>query len=293
MKFEVPKGVFLLPLTLLVIVFLLPQIRNLNQSSSYKIYSSISEFITTPKVRCNIYSGNWTLYYESPYYNNETCHFMYHKHNCLKHGRPDREILKLRWKPDECELPLFDADQFLKLVRGKSMAFVGDSIGRNQMESLKNMTELDLYGYRNAFRTALRTIANLKGFKGLTYLVTHSPNHYENGEWYEGGTCDRTKPFTKEERHEYKREGLLKSLYDIQVEELTSVEKEARKNGLHFGLIDITELMTIRVDGHPSRYGSMVDNDKSIKDCVHWCISGPVDTWNKFLLYMMKLDGEN
>ncbi|KAL7184865.1 hypothetical protein ACSBR2_026918 [Camellia fascicularis] len=44
--------------------------------------------------------------------------------------------MKWRWKPDECELPLFNAVQFLELVRGKTLAFVGDSVGRNQMQSL-------------------------------------------------------------------------------------------------------------------------------------------------------------
>ncbi|KAL6271134.1 hypothetical protein ACE6H2_028045 [Prunus campanulata] len=43
----------------------------------------------------------------------------------------------LRWKPDACcELPLFDPTQFLELVRGKSLAFLGDSVGKNQIQSL-------------------------------------------------------------------------------------------------------------------------------------------------------------
>ena len=54
----------------------------------------------------------------------------------MKFGRPDSEFLKWRWKPTECELPPFDAVQFLGLVKGKSMAFVGDSVARNQMQSL-------------------------------------------------------------------------------------------------------------------------------------------------------------
>ncbi|KAE8735845.1 Detected protein of confused Function [Hibiscus syriacus] len=54
----------------------------------------------------------------------------------MKFGRPDTEFMKWRWKPDECQLPLFDAAQFLEIARGKSMAFVGDSVARNQMESL-------------------------------------------------------------------------------------------------------------------------------------------------------------
>ncbi|PON40600.1 Trichome birefringence-like family [Parasponia andersonii] len=40
-----------------------------------------------------------------------------------------------RWKPTDCELHPFDAAQFLELVKGKSMAFVGDSLARNHMQS--------------------------------------------------------------------------------------------------------------------------------------------------------------
>ncbi|XP_027338154.1 protein trichome birefringence-like 19 [Abrus precatorius] len=395
---NISKGVFLLPLTLLLVVLLLPLIRNLNQRYS-KTYANNLENKETR--RCNLFSGTWSPYPEEPYYSNSTCPYRTDKQNCFMHGRPDREFLKWRWKPDECELPLFDATQFLNLVRGKSMAFVGDSIGRNQVESLlclinsvahpeditarytnhtffkwwfsadfnltvtmlwspflvksidadlnassyyratelyldeadrawaskvenfdyvifstgqwffrpftfyengkvvgcqrceKNMTELNFYGYRRAFRTAFRTIRDLKGFKGLTFLVTHSPDHFENGMWNEGGSCNRTKPFTVEERREYKNGDILETLHHIQVEEFAVAEKEGRKKGLYFGMIDITDPMAMRPDGHPNRYGKVVDKTVTINDCVHWCMPGPVDSWNEFLLYMMKLHSEN
>ncbi|KAK1297008.1 hypothetical protein QJS10_CPB15g00925 [Acorus calamus] len=57
-----------------------------------------------------------------------------HNHqNCMKYGRPDTDY---RWKPDGCEMPVFNPGQFLALVQGRSMAFVGDSVSRNQMQSL-------------------------------------------------------------------------------------------------------------------------------------------------------------
>ncbi|XP_027338155.1 protein trichome birefringence-like 19 [Abrus precatorius] len=395
---NIPKGVFLLPFILLVIVVLLPLVTNLIQSSS-KIYATNLE--TKETRSCNIFSGNWAPYSKEPYYNNETCPFILDQLNCIKSGRPDTGFLKLRWKPHDCELPMFDATQFLKLVRGKSMAFVGDSMGRNQLESLLclinsvahleditarytsyddiffrwwfsadynftvatlwspflvkfidsdvsgrafysatklyldeadrawtskienfdyvifstgqwffrpltfyengqvvgcqkcgNMTELNYYGYRKAFQTALRTIRNVKGFKGLTFLVTHSPEHFENGLWNEGGTCNRTKPFTIEERKGYEHGDIVEALYHIQVEEFAIAEEEARKKGLHFGLIDITNAMVMRPDGHPSRHRRAGDKNVTVNDCVHWCLPGPVDTWNEFLLYVMKLGEE-
>jgi len=33
--------------------------------------------------------------------------------------------MKWRWKPKECELPIFNPFQSLEIMRGKSMAFVG------------------------------------------------------------------------------------------------------------------------------------------------------------------------
>ena len=85
---------------------------------------------------CDLFSGEWVPDPDGPYYTNETCYAIQEHQNCLKFGRPDRGYLKWRWKPDECELPLFDPQQFLQLVRGLSLAFVGDSVGRNHMQSL-------------------------------------------------------------------------------------------------------------------------------------------------------------
>ncbi|RDX69703.1 Protein trichome birefringence-like 21, partial [Mucuna pruriens] len=394
---SIPKGVFLLPLSLLVVVLLLPLIVNLNESYSNYVYDGSLE--STESRNCNIFSGNWVANTKRPYYSNESCPFIAEKQNCFMHGRPDREFLKWRWKPDECELPRFDGKQFLKLVRGKSMAFVGDSIGRNQMESLlcllnsiarpkditakytskddnyfkwwfyadykftvailwspflvkssktylkntsfynaenlyvdeadkgwashienfdyvifsggqwffrpltfyengqvvgcqkcNNLTTdpLNLYGYRNAFRTAFRTVINLKGFKGMVFLVTHSPNHFENGEWNKGGGCNRTLPITREQKA-LLQPYALDQFYRTQVEEFEEAQKEAREKGLRFSLMNITDVMLMRPDGHPHKYGHNLDQNVSVNDCVHWCMPGPVDTWNEFLLHMMKI----
>ncbi|WOL12314.1 protein trichome birefringence-like 19 [Canna indica] len=54
----------------------------------------------------------------------------------MKYGRPDKEFLRWRWNPAACELLRFDAAWFLEVIRGKSMAFIGDSLARNHMQSL-------------------------------------------------------------------------------------------------------------------------------------------------------------
>ena len=85
---------------------------------------------------CDIFSGKWIPHPKGPYYTDATCSLIIDQHNCVKSGRPDTEFMKWRWRPDECELPFFNAKRFLELVKGKKMAFVGDSVGRNQMQSL-------------------------------------------------------------------------------------------------------------------------------------------------------------
>lgn len=87
--------------------------------------------------KCDIFRGEWV--YDPnrlPFYTNFTCPEIFDQQNCMKFGRPDSDFLKWRWKPAGCELPPFDALRFLELVNGKSMAFVGDSLARNQMQSL-------------------------------------------------------------------------------------------------------------------------------------------------------------
>ncbi|KAM7272457.1 hypothetical protein ACFE04_027120 [Oxalis oulophora] len=85
---------------------------------------------------CDLYHGSW--YYDpvGPLYTNNSCPAITQMQNCQGNGRPDKEYENWRWKPSECDLPRFDAKKFLELMRGKTLAFIGDSVARNQMESM-------------------------------------------------------------------------------------------------------------------------------------------------------------
>ncbi|XP_038683615.1 protein YLS7-like [Tripterygium wilfordii] len=85
---------------------------------------------------CDLYHGSW--FYDSlgPTYTNNTCPIITQMQNCQGNGRPDKEYENWRWKPFQCDLPRFDAKKFLELMRGKTLAFIGDSVARNQMESM-------------------------------------------------------------------------------------------------------------------------------------------------------------
>ncbi|KAG4969624.1 hypothetical protein JHK82_035320 [Glycine max] len=399
-----PK-VTLLAILAILIFAITPMCYPLSYSSLLKInkykqpsttYDGTENLPSTSVKKCDIFSGEWVPNPKAPYYTNTTCWAIHEHQNCIKYGRPDSEFMKWRWKPNECELPIFNPFHFLEIMRGKSMAFVGDSVGRNHMQSLicllsrvewpidvspttndyfrqwkypsynftvaafwtpylvkskmvdsigpshnglfnlhldqvdvtwatqiqkfdyiimnaghwffrpmifyekqnivgccdcllKNVTDLTTYyGYRQVFRTAFKAINSLQNFKGITFLRTFAPSHFENGTWNKGGHCVRTKPFKS---NEIRLEGTNLELYTIQLEEFKIAKKEGRKKGLEFRLFDTTQAMLLRPDGHPSRYGHWPHEKVTLyNDCVHWCLPGPIDTWNDFLLEMLKME---
>ncbi|XP_021767587.1 protein trichome birefringence-like 24 [Chenopodium quinoa] len=85
---------------------------------------------------CDLFKGKWVPDLNGSKYTTTSCVTIPDSKNCFKNGRIDIEFVNWRWKPDNCELPRFDPRKFLKIVGGKKLAFVGDSVARNQMESL-------------------------------------------------------------------------------------------------------------------------------------------------------------
>ncbi|XP_038984052.1 protein ALTERED XYLOGLUCAN 4-like [Phoenix dactylifera] len=90
---------------------------------------------TKVKMGCDFSKGKWVPDSGGPAYTNATCRTLMESKDCLKYGK-DTDYLNWRWKPNGCELPRFEARMFLDIVRGKRMAFAGDSVARNQLESL-------------------------------------------------------------------------------------------------------------------------------------------------------------
>ncbi|KAL5974323.1 hypothetical protein ACLOJK_030987 [Asimina triloba] len=85
---------------------------------------------------CDLFVGRWIREPKGPLYTNTSCVTIPESKNCRKYGRVDEDYMHWRWKPDECELQRFDANKFLRMARGKTLGFIGDSVARNQMESL-------------------------------------------------------------------------------------------------------------------------------------------------------------
>ncbi|KAI8022033.1 Protein ALTERED XYLOGLUCAN 4 [Camellia lanceoleosa] len=98
--------------------------------SSKEHHSSNTE---TP---CDYSNGKWVPDKFGPLYNGTSCGTIKDGQNCMSHGRPDQDYLYWSWEPKDCKISRFDPKIFLHFLRNKHLAFVGDSMARNQLESL-------------------------------------------------------------------------------------------------------------------------------------------------------------
>ncbi|KAL5199248.1 hypothetical protein ABZP36_020451 [Zizania latifolia] len=89
-----------------------------------------------PPPPCDYSDGEWVPDSRPPLYNGTSCATIKDGQNCMAHGRPDTGYLYWRWQPRRCDLPAFSPEALLGWLRNKHLAFVGDSLARNQAESL-------------------------------------------------------------------------------------------------------------------------------------------------------------
>ncbi|OEL29482.1 Protein ALTERED XYLOGLUCAN 4 [Dichanthelium oligosanthes] len=138
--------------------------------------------------------------------------------------------------------------------------------------------------FRQAYRMSLERLSS--GRPRTVVLTTFSPTHFENNRMDDPTACAKKAPY-KEGEKELNR--LEKELRSIVIEE---AEAAAQRNGtsgaVRFEVLDVTKLAAMRPDGHPGPYMNRDPFAHGVlermqTDCLHFCLPGPVDTFNEIL----------
>ncbi|WCJ42818.1 TRICHOME BIREFRINGENCE-LIKE 16 [Euphorbia peplus] len=132
----------------------------------------------------------------------------------------------------------------------KKLATIGDA---------KNFTVHSIVSWVNK---QLPKHPHLKAF-----YRTISPRHFANGDWNTGGSCDNTVPMSVGK--------------EISQEESSDYSAGNAVKGTGVKLLDITAVSQLRDEGHISKYS--ITAAPGVHDCLHWCLPGVPDTWNKIL----------
>ncbi|XP_027913296.1 protein ALTERED XYLOGLUCAN 4-like [Vigna unguiculata] len=153
-----------------------------------------------------------------------------------------------------------------------------------------NHTQMDFYvPLRKVLRTILSSIIERKCEIDVI-VKTFSPAHFE-GDWDKAGTCLKTEPYKKGEKEV---EGMDAEIRKIEIEEVENAKAKASGfGGFRLDIVDVTRLALLRPDGHPGPYMNPFPFANGVpervqNDCVHWCLPGPIDTWNEIFLQIIK-----
>ncbi|KAL7220517.1 hypothetical protein ACSBR2_013404 [Camellia fascicularis] len=122
------------------------------------------EFLSEKGGGCDVFDGDWVWDETYPLYQSRDCRFLDEGFRCDENGRPDLFYTKWRWQPKDCNLPRFNAKVMLEKLRNKRLVFVGDSIGRNQWESLLCMLSSAVPNKDSIYEVNGSPITKHKGF---------------------------------------------------------------------------------------------------------------------------------
>ncbi|GFQ08558.1 protein trichome birefringence-like 25 [Phtheirospermum japonicum] len=158
-----------------------------------------------------------------------------------------------------------------------------------------NITQLGFgYAYKKALNTTLKFITGSE-HKPFVLFRSTAPDHFENGEWNTGGYCNRTTPFRSDEIEINDTDEIMRR---VELGEFERAEEKAYENGMKMKLFDATFVSLLRPDGHPGVYRQFHphdgkdENEKVQNDCLHWCLPGPIDSWNDLVMEVLIKESE-
>ncbi|CAF1935351.1 unnamed protein product [Brassica oleracea var. botrytis] len=176
--FKTKKHIFVgtsLLISFLIISVIFVDLARFEPHLYFGFLSSSSKTLTKEQSNNNVcdYSyGKWVrrrqLDPEETSYGEE-CRFLDPGFRCLNNGRKDSSFRQWRWQPHDCDLPRFNARDFLERSRNGRIVFVGDSIGRNQWESLLCMLSQAVSNKSEIYEVNGNPISKHKGFLSMRF----------------------------------------------------------------------------------------------------------------------------
>uniref|UniRef100_A0A0A9DHW3 Uncharacterized protein n=1 Tax=Arundo donax TaxID=35708 RepID=A0A0A9DHW3_ARUDO len=92
---------------------------------------------TKQKQDCNYAKGKWVEDEKRPLYSGNECkQWLSKMWACRMMRRADFSYENFRWQPHDCDMSEFTGPNFLERMKHKTLAFVGDSLGRQQFQSM-------------------------------------------------------------------------------------------------------------------------------------------------------------
>ncbi|XP_054793685.1 protein trichome birefringence-like 8 [Prosopis cineraria] len=121
--------------------------------------------------RCDYSNGRWVWdEASSPSRSyNESCPFLDPGFRCRLNRRPDETFRRWRWQPHACHLPRFNATDLLERSRDGRIVFAGDSMGRNQWESLLCMLVSAVSNASTIYEVKGKSINKHKGYFSMRF----------------------------------------------------------------------------------------------------------------------------